>query len=205
MTNKKPDIVLDIDETLIYSIVFDLDSITSFENACCAVKQCLLTRNNDLYYYKNRYSNILFLSEFILNDCYFIIFKRPYLIEFIEILDKHFDISFYSLGFDQYIIKIINKIIEITNIKPKNVWFNTKENYKLHKNLCNIDIDYNNCLIIDDRMDVWVNDTNKLYNIKKFSHINYIDIELKKIIDKINNYLINNNKFMNCNDLLSIL
>jgi hypothetical protein len=205
MTKNKPDLILDLDETLIKSHYFDRKVLSLLHE---------LNNDKDKKNYINNYPELLYtlencddsnlLIEFELNDKIFVVYKRPYLIEFLTEMDKYFNITIYSLGEITYVNIILSKIKRIIGYDIfKDVWANDMNDYKYVKLLYNVDVDYYNCLIIDDKDVVWPYNKNKLYNIKPYVDIG-IDSELKDISDKIKRYM-NTHNVINCNLILDIL
>ena len=171
--NNKPDLILDIDETLVKSYFFSVSEKSQIP----------------LMYYQD---DKLFLTNYNDDNHSIIIYKRPYLFEFLTEMKKYFNISIYSLGHTNYINIIINRINEIygENIF-KDICANDKHNYKYFKYLHKINVNYDNCIIIDDRTDVWHINYNKLFNILPYNIPNEEDDELLKIMNKVNFYFKN--------------
>lgn len=139
--NEKPIIILDVDETLIFTkhVKEDTD---------------------------------LFLTSFNIKNIEYYIYKRPFLIEFLININNYFDIYIYSLGTFNYIEKILETISNILGFYPfKKVIANYPNNLFYTKTLDILDIDLDRTIIIDDRVDVWLDNLNNLYNIKRYTEI----------------------------------
>ena len=184
MTNK-PNLILDLDETLVKSFVYLItDSPTK-----------ILTCD---------YNDELLLLSYDIGNSKTIIYKRPFLFDFLLEMSQHFNISVYSLGHKYYVNMIVNKINEIIGYNIfKDVHSNNPHKMIYYKNLKSLKIDMfdDNCIIIDDRIDVWLYDYYKVYHIKHYDIPSDDDIELLRLIIKIKKYIESRDK-IDCNELL---
>lgn len=105
-------IVLDIDETLIKSRIYNNSYIEYLKTCNSDTKKTVFNTYPEL---KNIIDNdedfidLLFLTSFTINEYTYIIFMRPYLREFLIYINEHFNIYIYSLGTENYIIKILEE------------------------------------------------------------------------------------------------
>jgi len=189
----KPNLILDIDETIIKSNIYRLDYIESIKSIEKTQRDLIVSNSPDL-------KNIIEIDNHIIYDelylttyndgCYiYIIRKRPYLKEFIIKMHLFFNIHIYSLGMNDYVYKIVEEISKIVGFNPfcKIIANTNIYNRFLNKKICNLSIGLSNFLIIDDREDVWTFDKHNLYKIPPYQ-INKIDIELYKIIGAVDIY-----------------
>ena len=193
----KPNLILDIDETIIKSNIYRLDYIESIKSIEKTQRDLIISNSPDLKNIIEIDNNIIYDKLYLTtyNDGYYIyiITKRPYLKEFIIKMHSFFNIHIYSLGMNKYINKIVEEISKIIGFNPFcKIIANTNIcNRFMNKRICNLSIGLSNLLIIDDRDDVWNFDKHNLYKIQPYQ-INKIDIELYKIIRIIDIYY---NKF----------
>jgi hypothetical protein len=122
-------------------------------------------------------------------------------------IHKYFNITLYSLGKYEYVIKIIKSIDEIIGYNIfTNIITNQSYDYRTYKSLKYANVD-DDVIIIDDRSDVWNVDNvqDKLYVIKAYNYfVDMNDNELFIIMNKILKYF-NINDTVKCNKLLNFL
>jgi len=184
MTNK-PNLILDLDETLVKSFVYFITDSSTKISTC-------------------DYNDELLLLSYDFGNSKTIIYKRPFLFDFLLEMNQHFNISVYSLGHKYYVNMIVNKINEIIGYNIfKNVHSNNPHKMIYYKNLKSLKIEMfdDNCMIIDDRIDVWWYDSYKVYHIKQYDIPSDDDIELLRLIIKIKKYIESHEK-IDCNELL---
>jgi len=170
----KPSIVLDIDETLIFSktyTIFDIRNLLSLTKA--DQLQVLVDypelRNLDKFK-SSTHHDPLYLTHFTIATHTYIVMMRPYLKEFLINVNKYFDIYVYSLGTIDYITKIVNAIVKLIGFDPfKKIISNDIYDKYYDKRISKLNIGISNILIIDDRIDVWKNDKHRVYNISRYN------------------------------------
>ena len=167
----KPSLILDIDETLIKSNVYNLDYIEYIKSLNSTDKEIILNKfpqlKNIIEINNNIVEDDLYLISYTINNSVYIVMARPYLKEFIINMNHYFNIHIYSLGMNEYINKIIEGITNLVGFDPfchiiANVDINNR--YR-DKKLYKLSIGLSNVLIIDDRKDVWKFDRHNLYQI----------------------------------------
>ena len=173
INNNKPNIILDIDETLIHTKIYSLSYITFLINSDNFTKQNSLKKYPELnnIINDNISNDKLYLTNFIIDKNIYIVLMRPYLIEFISNINKYFNIHIYSLGTYEYVNNILIKIFDILGYNPFNkIIANNSTNNRFYKKKSTLlNIGYSNLLIIDDRSDVWSFDKHNLYKIKPYN------------------------------------
>lgn len=170
----KPSIILDIDRTLIKSIIYTINQINEIK--------CVEPNNLDyIVKLKPELKNIiqingkisydeLYLTHFQLNDNICIVLKRPYLEDFLHLINKYFNIYIYSSGSDKYINNIVDALEKLIQYKPfKKVIANKNNIYEYIKKSSKLNIGYTNMLIIDDNPYHWTFDKHNLYTIKPYT------------------------------------
>lgn len=153
-SENKLTLVLDLDETLIRCLcTSDIDIIAAH------------IQNPDLLLSYN-YANVTYM-----------IFKRPYLYEFLKDMSELFNLEIYTNSTKIYCETIMAMLIVNLQNNPfhKYTYRETNSNYlkKLETS------QKNNSIIIDDRTDVWADDLDNLIMIKTFS--SFSDDELVKL------------------------
>jgi len=169
----KPSIVLDIDETLIHTYIYQHSYVEYLNSLPDLEKNIYLDKNPELknvVKHTNVFYDALCLICFKIDNYVYIVMMRPYLCEFIQKIDKYFDIYVYSLGTIDYIYKILNALSVILDKFPfKKIIANVDVNNRFFKkSVSHLDIGYSNILIIDDRSDVWRFDKHLLYKINPY-------------------------------------
>lgn len=191
--DKKPNLVIDLDHTIICNISVNLknDSI-------------------DKYYHLATFSN--FLTLFKNDDYAYFVFTRPHIKYFLECMDKMYNIHIYTSSTRLY----CNAILSALSFTLEKNYFNKiitrDENNNSYKNLITIDLSIESTIIIDDSKKVWKYNKDNLIKIKKFKlpfsiennyndfyHMNEDDVELLSLNGKLtkifNEY--KNNKYPN--------
>lgn len=158
-------LILDLDETLIYSIYAEDDNI--------------LYKDCDLKFKLNEY-------DYINNKQYYV-YLRPNIIIFLSILYKYYKIIIYTNATYNYTMNILYYINYIVNNNTiplfVTVYYREGNFYKL-KSLKN-KFDINNCIIIDDNVDVWdITHYKIIFKIPKFN------LNLNKSSFKLDNILL---------------
>jgi len=204
----KPTLILDLDDTLIKPYSYNINYIDILLEYCYSDKLDICIKNPELYPIILPNHNLSFNKDFLLsfskgNNIY-IIFKRPYLYEFIKEAFKYFNIYIYSLGSQEYVNTVIDYIISILEFNPFiDVFGNSSYEYKMDKDLIRYDLP-DNSLIIDDRDDVWFVDYKNVFKIKKYNNNNNNkDDELFKLMNKFKSYFLINS--FNLKELLNYL
>ena len=204
---QKLNLVLDLDETLIFSIYEDISR-----------EQLMLLYGCNLSFYleenKLNFSCIpIPYIQYYLNQSSnkYYVFIRPYLIFFLINLSKYYNIILYTNATKKYsyiIIKfindLINKCIKIDNIFK--IIYHRNSNYIIEKDLDRLsiydnNININNTIIIDDNKKAWnINYYKIIYEIPKFNiwNTNYkLDNTLKILYNDL--ILFYNNKIFKKN------
>jgi hypothetical protein len=168
----KPSLILDLDQTLIVCKTFSRDFIYDIENSGELSKNYYLDINPELRNVipSNNIINHddLYLTQFNLMGCndLHIIFKRPYLDEFITTVNKYFDIYIYSAGGTTYVNNVIDALEKYLGCKPFiKVISNNPDSITFYKKLSKLNIGYSNVLIIDDNNYPWSFDRHNLIKI----------------------------------------
>lgn len=155
MQNRKLNLVLDLDQTLISSANYTLNQET---------KYC----NFELY-----------LTSFFLGCHKYVVYKRPYLFEFLEYVSKIFNVYVYTAASLEYALPIINAIHLKLN---KQLFIEVYSSNGQNKYLASIGLNKLNTIIIDDQPDYWPHDIDNLFTIKPFTYYQFnsrLDDELK--------------------------
>ena len=202
MTNiNKLNIILDLDECLIHSILYsDIKSIKKIEKS---------EFNN----FKNKLKKIgiyvdIFRYDFINNrEDYSLFFKRPYLKEFLIYLFQNYNVSVWSRGYYTYVDEICNRIFTKAQRKKIKYIFGGKsisKGYDIYYDIVNKKEFYNFTKTKGAK------DISMLFNIKPYSTIFNKDNTI--LIDDDKNHLkFNKNKnviqvkkwyFYDCNDTI---
>lgn len=179
---QKPNLILDLDNTLIVSYLFNVEFIDYFIELEDEIKYIYLDQYPELacfMLYDRTYCEThtqynTHLCNFTINNTYYIVYMRPGLINFINYVFDVFDVSIYTLAMEDYANQIINAMNSYFDIAQfKNIYSNNKFDYKLTKSLSDKNIN-ENFMIIDDQINVWCDDYDRKYvfNIKPFDSIN---------------------------------
>jgi TFIIF-interacting CTD phosphatase-like protein len=164
--NKKLNIVLDLDNTIIYTIIFDSKDISK-------IKYYEIFKNNNL------------LGKFVIMQKTYLVYIRPYFTYFLNTIKIYFNLYIYTNSQEIYCKNVINLL------RNKYLYFEIKKiisrnnNYSLIKQLSlicdNIDdlhfmtnnLNYNEfvnkTIIIDDNIDIWKFDKENLINVNSFN------------------------------------
>ncbi len=173
----KPSIVIDIDETLISNKLYDINLIHNWFNSDPENFNIILDNNPELKNIDIQTMKVvpepdkLYLTHFIFDNNLYIIMMRPFLKEFILSVNTYFNVYVYSLGTFSYIKYITEAIIKLIGFNPFIcIMSNPDSDIREYiKKISKLDLDFSNILIIDDRIDVWVSDSHRLYQISKYS------------------------------------
>jgi TFIIF-interacting CTD phosphatase-like protein len=143
---KKFTLVLDLDETLVHSIITtDIKKINT-----------LKTMNNLLLHY-------------IDNDNHIFVFYRPYMLQFLREMSKYFNICVFTNGVKAYADIIVTMINTITSYTYISRWYSRTGEYPFYKYIYMIDnVDTEDVLIIDDNGEIWKDDYKNVIKIKQF-------------------------------------
>lgn len=181
MSKTKKNIILDLDQTLIYS-----ETLSKYDPASPG---------------NNRFEHIKL-------KCGFVTYARPHLQEFLDFLFKNFNVSIWTAADKEYAIEIINKFILVKPRREINFIFyryhcnlSKKKNNGLKRlnmlwNFYNMK-KYNtdNTIIIDDNYDVKHIQTKNCYHIPSFDiYSKNVDTELLKLMDLLKTNIRNNKK-----------
>ena len=194
---KNFNIILDIDETLIKTYIYDDSLIDNAKKLISFEQNILFDIYRGLEYIVNDKIVIddpLYLIHYNIENIYYVIFIRPNLYEFIQYIDSFFNIHIYSLGSYDYILRILKCLEGKIGHKFYNSFITNNNLMSLRtKHMSNIFLSTYNTLIIDDRYDVWKYDKHILYNIKSYNNYDINDNELLKLMHIIQNYYRGNN------------
>jgi len=153
MSGRK-NIVLDLDQTLIYS-----DSVVNFK-------------------YTPRFHKLV--HKHINND--YITFERPHLQEFLDYIFKHFNVSVWTAASKPYAISIVNQIILVKPRKLDFVFYSdhcalSQKQKRGLKGLCILwehfkipGYNKHNTIIVDDNDEVYKIQKDKCYHIPPFDY-----------------------------------
>ena len=175
MENKRFNLVLDVDETLVHTIMFDdfyldyLIRLPDNEKQNIIIDQPEIKNILEINGHIN--TDLLFLTHIHLDRFHYIVMMRPGLIEFLLSMNKYFNIYVYSLGTSEYINEIIRKIIDIIGYNIFHlIMANSVYGERFYKKfLINLNLSKAKTLIIDDRSDVWSHDKICLYQITAYN------------------------------------
>lgn len=171
-TSKKFTLILDLDETLIRSIITsDINKINQLKNM-----------SNLLLHYLNGNNHIF-------------VFYRPHMLHFLQEMSKYFDICVFTNGVQSYADIIITMINTITSYTYISRWYSRTGEYPFYKYISLIDhVDTSKVIIIDDNNEIWKDDSKNVIKIKQFygpDDKNYIDddhlLNLTNIISRTMN------------------
>lgn len=198
---KNFNIILDIDETLIKTYIYDNSLIDNVKKLISFEQNILFDIYRGLEYIVNDETVIddpLYLMHYNIENIYYVIFIRPNLFEFIRYIDLFFNIHIYSLGSYSYILRILSCLEGKIGYKFYNSFITNNYLMSLKsKQISKISLSTYNTLIIDDRYDVWIYDKHILYNIKSYDNYDINDNELLKLMHIIQNYIASNSDYFN--------
>jgi TFIIF-interacting CTD phosphatase-like protein len=204
----KLNLVLDLDNTIIYTKIFDTNDILK-------IKFYELFRNNNL------------LGKFTIDCKIYLVYTRPYFSFFLNTIKMYFNIYIYTNSHSIYCQNIINllrnkflyfeikKIICRNNncdslIKQLSKIYDCQDDLHFLVNSLDYEEFIKKTIIIDDNIDVWKFDEDNLIEVKYFNeHIlqnKLIDDTLLILTNRLfiihNNYISNYNNF-NIKNLIS--
>jgi TFIIF-interacting CTD phosphatase-like protein len=205
--NKKLNLILDLDETLIFSIYEDISREQLMLLNGCNLSFNLEENKLNFSCIPIPYKNYYFKKSY--NKYY--VFIRPYLIYFLISLSKYYNIILYTNATKTYtyiIIKFINDLINKFN-KVDNIFkiiYYRNSNFINEKDLNRLyiydnSINITNSIIIDDNKNAWNKYYNEIiYEIPKFNIYND-NFKLDNILHILHDDLIlfYNNKIFNKN------
>lgn len=201
--DKKLNIVLDLDNTIIYVKIIDKwDDILK-------IKYIELFKNKNL------------LGKFIIGKKTYVVFIRPYFSYFLNTIKMYYNLYIYTNSHSEYcsnIIKLLKKKYSDFDIKKiicrnnsyswiKKLSSITNECDDLHflSNENNYFEFIKNTIIIDDNIEIWKYDKQNVINVKSFNELNYKLIPaddtlliLTNRLFSIHNFFFNNNMDNNC-------
>jgi hypothetical protein len=180
-SNNKLNIVLDLDNTIIYTKIFNSNDILK-------IKYYFLFKNENL------------LGKFEIEQKTYLVYIRPYFTYFLNTIKMYFNLYVYTNSQEIYCKNIINLLRE------KYLYFEIKkiicrnDNTSLIKRLSLIcenhdDLHFLNAItnyhdfvketiIIDDNIDVWKFDKNNVINVKKYDEsVNFFKLSNDAIFD----------------------
>ena len=180
--NYNLNLVLDLDNTIIYTTIFDKKTDKDL------IQQILYIHDPDLL--------TMFTDEY----SYYFVYKRPYLDNFISIMSNNFNIYIYTNGLKSYCNEIVKGLkknypyLIISDIMYRTLPTDS-ETKKLNKlSVLTLDNNYEKkTIIIDDRADVWFYNTRNLLLIEPYykkttayrtitdKHLLYICFKLLKL------------------------
>jgi hypothetical protein len=162
-THIKGNLVLDLDETLIHTIVVHINDHSAIQRYVCK-------------------KNLLVM--WVHGEYMYIVFYRPHLFSFLKNMSKNFNIYVYTNGTESYcnmIVATISTLMGEWLIKAS--WFRVTDGPP-PKFLHNTGLNINNTIIVDDRAEVWAlhyekNNVMHIYQFKGPSNDDYLfDTEL---------------------------
>lgn len=177
-TKQKLNVVFDLDATIIYTLVVDNTDHETIKLYCCN-------------------SNVL--MQYDINHSRYIVFYRPYLLQFLKSIRKHFNLYVYTHADKHYTSIIINMLSLLLGENPFIRACCRMKDEINPKDLVYLKIKPENTIIIDYNMSVWPKYKNNVVNIPYFSgpkNINYMDdTELeyieKKLLSLVDTYYYN--------------
>ncbi len=179
--NQKLNIVLDLDNTIIYTKIFDSKDILK-------IKFYELFKKNN------------FLGKFVIEQKTYIVYIRPYFTYFLNTIKMYFNLYIYTNSQEIYCNNIINLLrnkylyFEIKKIICKNKNSSYIKRLSLfYDNIDDLHFVYSNLtfnefiektIIIDDNSDVWKFDKENLISVDSFSESKYnLDLNKDEIFD----------------------
>jgi|SaaInlStandDraft_4_1057021.scaffolds.fasta_scaffold02173_9 TFIIF-interacting CTD phosphatase-like protein len=154
----KLSLVIDLDETLIHTVAtFNVDEATKH-----------ISSDEFLFLYPDRQRNGLMSY---INGCrYYVIYKRPHMIDFIKSMYEIYNIYVYTNGTYSYAERILNMIKVIIGFDPFIECYSRKDGDECTvKYLNEINcIDVNKCVIVDDISAMWPNSLENVIQIKQY-------------------------------------
>lgn len=143
---KKFTLVLDLDETLVHSIVTtDVKKINNLKNM-----------NNLLLHY-------------LTDENHIFVFYRPYMLYFLQEMSKYFNICVFTNGIKSYADIIVTMINTITSCTYISRWYSRTGEYPFYKYISLIDhVNTSDVLIIDDNNEIWKDDYKNVIKIRQF-------------------------------------
>ncbi|AYV75615.1 MAG: RNA polymerase II C-terminal domain phosphatase-like 4 [Terrestrivirus sp.] len=184
-------IILDLDETLIYSIEMAALSSIAGSNYIEDLKK------SPHFLMEDECKFIDHNGKVINNPLRYLVFLRPHLLEFLKFLIPRFNIYISTHGVETYAKSIVEKLIgaikdqqldlKISGIQYRENYFGTCH----QKSLKYFNLSLSNTIIIDDRTDVWEECCKQnIIKIKKYygpADEGYTDNELLIIISQLKN------------------
>lgn len=170
-STKKFTLVLDLDETIVHSIVTsDIKKISKLKDM-----------NNLLLHYLDHENHIF-------------VFHRPYMLYFLQEMSKYFNICVFTNGIKSYAEIIVTMINTITSYTYISRWYSRTGEYPFYKYISLIDhVNNSDVLIIDDNNEIWKDDYKNVVKIKQFygpEDENYIqDNDLLNLAEIITNIM----------------
>lgn len=195
----KLNLVLDLDNTIIYTKIFDTKDILK-------IKFFELFRNNNL------------LGKFNIDSKIYLVYIRPYFSFFLNTIKMYFNIYIYTNSHSIYCQNVINllrnkflyfeikKIICRNNnydssIKQLSVICDCQDDLHFLTNLLDYGEFIKKTIIIDDNIDVWKFDKENLIEVRYFNEHTFknkfIDDTLLILTNRL--FIIHNNYLTNCN------
>lgn len=164
---KKINLVLDLDETLIKSVI----PMSNSHLSILRIKK-------------------FYLCDITINNVVYCIFSRPFLFYYLEKWSEKFNLYIYTQSAQEYCDIILEKFKELSSIKICGVCSRKSNTELVNKNLQNLGIDSNNTIIVDDNYKIW-DEVDSIINIKPF--FGPSDLSNKYIADteliKVDKYL----------------
>lgn len=150
---RKFNLVLDLDQTLIHTILTtDYDVVRRY----CTSKNLLVHFVNES-------------QDPEKSDTHFLVFYRPGVLEFLEIMSQLFIIHIYTNAVSSYANRIISTIHQsLGSVVIKSYHYRPENSSYLQKHLSNITPFTNDTIVIDDRLDVWLEDMKNVIRIREF-------------------------------------
>jgi TFIIF-interacting CTD phosphatase-like protein len=145
-------LVLDLDQTLIHTIRTTDYDVVRFH---CTSKNLLIHFVHES-------------TDPTKNDTHFLVFYRPGVFKFLEKMAQLFTIYIYTNAVSSYADKIISTIHQSLGEVIKKYYYRKQNSSYLQKHLKNITFFTDDTIIIDDRLDVWMEDVTNVIRIIEF-------------------------------------
>jgi len=179
--DNKLNIVLDLDNTIIYTKIFDSNDILK-------IKFYEIFKKNNL------------LGKFVIKDKTYLVYIRPYFIYFLNTIKMYYNLYIYTNSQEIYCNNIINllrnkylyfeikKIIcrkkNSSLIKYLSIFYDNIDDLHFEYNTINYSEFVNKTMIVDDNIDVWKFDKENIIGVNSFDESNYdLDLNQDKVID----------------------
>lgn len=158
-TNKKEEIILEYNTLYRLNLVLDLDETL--------LHSIVIKNNNELVAYYSIMKNLV--VHYVRNDEHMFIFYRPYILDFIRTVADLFDLYIYTNGTHFYVDIIIHFLVDKLGYNPfKKIQCRDKTSKEYSKYLSVLDLSASDTIILDDHHFVWMFDKDNQILIKEF-------------------------------------